>query len=62
MTSLRQRIKEIPEEKRSSWRFHVVRSGETLDGIASALHAHASDIAKINGLTADDGVDAEMSL
>jgi len=51
------RIKDIPEDKRASWRFHVVRSGETLDGIASALHAHASDIARTNGLKADDGVD-----
>jgi membrane-bound lytic murein transglycosylase D len=51
------RIKDIPEDKRASWRFHVVRSGETLDGIAAALHAHASDIAKANGLNADDGID-----
>jgi membrane-bound lytic murein transglycosylase D len=51
------RIKDIPEEKRASWRFHVVRSGETLDGIAAALHAHTSDIAKVNGLEADDGID-----
>jgi membrane-bound lytic murein transglycosylase D len=51
------RIKDIPEDKRASWRFHVVRSGETLDGIASALHAHSSDIAKTNGLTGDNGVD-----
>ncbi len=52
------RIKDIPEDKRASWRFHVVRSGETLDGIGVALHAHASDIAKANGLKADDGVDS----
>ncbi len=51
------RIKEIPEDKRASWRFHVVRSGETLDGIAVALHAHASDIARTNRLEADGGVD-----
>jgi membrane-bound lytic murein transglycosylase D len=51
------RIKDIPEDKRASWRFHVVRSGETLDGIAAALHAHASDIARTNGLKVDDGVD-----
>jgi membrane-bound lytic murein transglycosylase D len=51
------RLKDIPEDKRSSWRFHVVRSGETLDGIATALQVHANDIAKTNGLTADDGVD-----
>jgi len=46
-----ERLKDIPEEKRGSWRFHVVRSGETLDGIATALHAHASDISEANGLT-----------
>jgi membrane-bound lytic murein transglycosylase D len=51
------RIKDIPEDKRASWRFHVVRSGETLDGIATTLHAHASDIARTNGLKADDVVD-----
>jgi len=53
-----ERIKNIPGDKRSSWRFHIVRSGETLDGIAAALHTHAADIAKANGLTADDGLDA----
>jgi membrane-bound lytic murein transglycosylase D len=52
------RIKDIPEDKRASWRFHVVRSGETLDGIAGAMHVHASDIARTNGLKVDDGVDA----
>jgi membrane-bound lytic murein transglycosylase D len=52
------RIKDIPEDKRASWRFHVVRDGETLDGIATALHAHTNDIASTNGLTANDGIDA----
>ncbi len=52
------RIREIPEDKRAVWRFHVVRSGETLDGIGAAFHAHASDIARTNGLAADGGVDA----
>ncbi|MEI9978805.1 MAG: transglycosylase SLT domain-containing protein [Edaphobacter sp.] len=56
------RIKDVPEDKRTAWRFHVVRSGETLDGIATALHAHASDIAKVNGLPADGGVDIEDEL
>jgi len=53
-----ERIKQIPEDKRNSWRFHVVRAGETLDSIGTSLHAHASDIAATNGLTAGDGVDA----
>jgi membrane-bound lytic murein transglycosylase D len=51
------RLKEIPEDKRASWRFHVVRSGETLDGIAAVFHAHVSDVAGTNGLTADSGVE-----
>jgi len=57
-----ERIKEIPEDKRTYWRFHVVRNGETLDGIATALHAHASDIAKVNELPANGGVDSDDEL
>jgi membrane-bound lytic murein transglycosylase D len=53
-----ERIKEIPEDKRASWRFHVVRSGETLDGISIAMHAHANDIVAANGLALGDGLDA----
>ena len=53
-----ERIKAIPEDKRSSWRFHVVRSGETLDGIAATSHVHASEIAATNRLTAGDSLDA----
>jgi membrane-bound lytic murein transglycosylase D len=53
-----ERIKQIPEDKRNSWRFHIVRAGDTLDGIATSLHAHANDIAATNGLTAGDGVNA----
>jgi membrane-bound lytic murein transglycosylase D len=53
-----ERLKDIPEARRSSWRFHVVRSGETLDGIATALHVHAGDIASANGLPAGGGVAA----
>jgi membrane-bound lytic murein transglycosylase D len=52
-----ERVKDIPEDKRGSWRFHVVRAGETLDSIATALHVHAKDIAATNGLTAGDVVD-----
>ncbi len=53
-----ERIKTFPEDKRSSWRFHVVRPGETLDGIATTLHTHASEIASTNGMTLSDGLDA----
>ena len=48
------RLKDIPEDRRATWRFHVVRTGETLDTIASALHARESDIAETNGITSAD--------
>jgi membrane-bound lytic murein transglycosylase D len=52
-----ERLKEIPQDKRSTWRFHVVRSGESLDGIVTTLHAHMSDVVAANGLSANEGVD-----
>jgi membrane-bound lytic murein transglycosylase D len=52
-----ERIKNIPAEKRASWRFHVVRVGESLDGIATALHARPSEIAEANGIAAGETVD-----
>ena len=45
------RLKNIPSENRTSWRFHVVKDGETLDQIADALHARASEITSLNSLT-----------
>lgn len=53
-----ERIKAIPEERRGSWRFHVVKSGETLESIASTLHSHPGDIASASGLAAGDDVAA----
>jgi membrane-bound lytic murein transglycosylase D len=45
------RLKNIPEEDRTTWRFHVVKDGETLDQIADSLHAHAAEITSFNSLT-----------
>jgi membrane-bound lytic murein transglycosylase D len=53
-----ERLKDIPEEKRGSWRFHVVGSGETLAGIAAVLHARTSDITEANGLTVGGDVES----
>ena len=52
------RIEKIPEEKRSSWRFHVVRAGESLDGIASSFHGRPSEIATANNLDANVPIEA----
>jgi membrane-bound lytic murein transglycosylase D len=46
------RIKQIPEDKRVSWRFHVVHPGESLDAIASSLHSRTADIASANRIGA----------
>ena len=53
-----ERLKEIPDDKRSSWRFHVVKPGETLDGIAVAMHARPAEVAQVNGLSVTDTVSA----
>jgi len=50
------RIQDIPDDKRASWRFHVVRAGESLDTIAVSFHGRASEIASANKLTADASV------
>ena len=52
------RIKDIPEDKRTSWRFHVVHAGESLESIASSLHGRPSEIAVANGLNANAAIDA----
>jgi membrane-bound lytic murein transglycosylase D len=51
-----ERIKAIPEDKRASWRFHNVKPGESLDGIAVALHARASEIASANGISVGESI------
>ncbi len=50
------RVEDIPEDKRSSWRFHVVRIGESLDSIASSLRARPAEIETANRLTSGDSV------
>jgi len=52
------RIQAIPQDNRASWRFHIVKEGETLDGIAAALHAHAAEIATVNGIAAAKPIEA----
>jgi len=48
------RLKDIPEDRRTSWRFHVVKPNETLASIAGSLHARPEDIAETNGITLTD--------
>ncbi|HEY4009719.1 MAG TPA: LysM peptidoglycan-binding domain-containing protein [Acidobacteriaceae bacterium] len=48
------RLKSIPEANRASWRFHVVKPGETLAEIAAATHARAAEIATVNEISDAD--------
>ena len=50
------RIKDIPEDKRTSWRFHVVRAGETLDSIANSFHARPAEIAAANDVASNQSM------
>ena len=49
-----ERLKAIPEEKRTSWRFHTAHSGESLETVATSFHVHPSEIAEANGLKAGE--------
>ncbi len=51
-----ERIAEVPEDKRASWRFHVLHTGETLDEVARMFHTTASEIASTNRLAADSSL------
>ena len=52
------RVKNIPEEDRANWRFHVVKGGETLDQIANSLHVHPTAIATFNDVTSAQPLEA----
>jgi membrane-bound lytic murein transglycosylase D len=52
------RLKDIPEENRASWRFHVVKPGETLEQIATSLHAKPAEVAEYNDVTTAQPIEA----
>jgi membrane-bound lytic murein transglycosylase D len=50
------RIAKIPEAKRASWRFHIVRPGESLDSVAGNFHDRVAEIASVNQLDPDASI------
>ena len=56
------RLKDIPEDDRTSWRFHVVKTGETLDGIATSFHAHEDAVAAYNDVSAAKPIEVDDEL
>jgi membrane-bound lytic murein transglycosylase D len=57
-----QRIAEIPEDKRTSWRYHRLGPGETLEEVARSFHTGASDIAFVNQLEPDASLSGMQAL
>jgi membrane-bound lytic murein transglycosylase D len=53
-----ERLQDIPEQNRASWRFHVVKEGETLDQIAASYHSHATEISSYNELKPTQQIEA----
>jgi membrane-bound lytic murein transglycosylase D len=51
------RIESVPEDKRTSWRFHVVKAGESLDSVANIFHSRTTEIARANQLDTDASID-----
>ena len=50
------RVAAIPEDKRTSWRYHRVVAGDTLDDLAHTYHTSAADIAFVNQIDATAGI------
>ena len=52
------RLKDVPQEDRASWRFHVVKAGETLEGIAASFHVNTATLASYNEVSPQQPVQA----
>ncbi len=57
-----QRVAEIPEDKRTSWRYHRLAPGETLEDVARSFHTTASDLAFVNQLDANANLSGTQAL
>ncbi|MGI8772279.1 MAG: transglycosylase SLT domain-containing protein [Acidobacteriaceae bacterium] len=55
-------IAEIPESKRTTWRYHRVLPGETLDGVARTYRVTPADLAFVNQLEPSASLDGEDAL
>ena len=56
------RIAEVPQDKRSIWRFHKVAAGETLASLGHDYHVSPSEIAFVNQLRPGDDLSSTDSL
>ncbi len=61
-TLFQQRIAEIPENKRNSWRYHRVTPDDTLASVAHTYHVQLADLAAANQLGEKDSLDGVEAL
>ena len=57
-----QRIAEIPENKRDSWRYHRVTPDDTLTSVARAYHVQVAELAAANQMGEKDTLDGVEAL
>ncbi len=57
-----QRIALIPEAKRNAWRYHRLRSADTLASVARDYHVTESELAAANQLSTGDGIEGVEAL
>ena len=48
-----ERISQIPDEKRATWRYHRLTDQDTLESVARAFHVSPSEVAAVNRIGAD---------
>lgn len=56
-----QRIAQIPEDKRNSWRYHPVVADDTLDSVAREYRVSVADLAEANQLSPRASADESLS-
>jgi membrane-bound lytic murein transglycosylase D len=57
VTLFQQRIAEIPEAHRNSWRYHRVAADDSLASVARSYHVSVEQLATVNQLQASDSLD-----
>ncbi len=55
-TLFEDRIAEIPEAKRESWRYHRVAPDDTLESVARTYHVSVADLAAANDMSASESL------
>ncbi|MDR3775341.1 MAG: transglycosylase SLT domain-containing protein [Terracidiphilus sp.] len=61
-TLFTKRIEEIPEARRTSWRYHRVAAGDTLASVAHDHHVAVAELAAANQLSENDSISGMEAL